>query len=224
MPQPLPPASLLYPLCFISSPQQGAALGRCPWPGARDAPTGTVGRSSRQGSALCHPGPSPAVPGSPHICSLPIRLEKGRMLPPLWPAVGLPLCPQRDVPGQTGPLAQPPDVPGSGQWDSGSCKAGDDREAQRTECFRSTHGEEAGQPHPRALWHCTVPHRPAHGLVPAWTELLSWPAASPKRLAHVPPCYRSGRPLCHLSSLLLCAFIFFLFNSSKTSGTKLFLV
>lgn len=65
---------------------------------------------------------------------------------------------------------------------------------------------------------------PAHSLMPAWTELLPWPAASPKHLAQVPSCHLGGQQLCHLSSLPLCAFIFFLFNSSKTSGTKLFLV
>lgn len=156
MPQPLPPASLLYPPCFISSPQRGAALGRCPWPGARDGPAGTAGRSSRQGSALHHPVLIPLSPALPDICSSPIALEEGRMLLPLWPAVGLPPCPQRDVPGQAGSLAQLSDVPAPGQWDCRSCKAGDDREASRTECFWGTRGDEAGQPHPRASWHRTA--------------------------------------------------------------------
>lgn len=47
--------------------------------------------------------------------------------------------------------------------------------------------------------------------MPAWTDLLFWPAASPNHPARVPLCYVGGQQLFHLCSLPLCAFIFFLF-------------
>lgn len=156
MPQPLPPGFAPVPavLHFIAAAR--GSPGTVPVARSEGWSRGHSGQEQQAGLCLVPPGPYPTVPGSPDICSSPIALEEGRMLLPLWPAVGLPLCPQRDVPGQAGSLAQLSDVPAPGQWDCRSCKAGDDREASRTECFWGTRGEEAGQPHPRASWHRTA--------------------------------------------------------------------
>lgn len=125
MPQPLPPDFAPVPtvLHFIAAAR--GSPGTVPVARSEGWSHGHSGQEQPAGLCLVPPWFSSRWP-SP---SLPIALEEGRMLLPLWPAVGPPQCPQRDVPGQAGPSAQISDVPAPGQWDCGRCKAGDDGEA-----------------------------------------------------------------------------------------------